>query len=142
MLYLLRFDGFVKLGWTKHWETRAMRGFWHLKHPPELCGKLDDYKVIKLFEGGTEEFEKSIHKSMDGIGEFYPETTLLKLLEMMQGFDEALIPLNIRCHGVKQACCGGRTHECFNCSKIFKRSEHLARHVRNVHNKKMISVTI
>ena len=112
-----------------------MRGFWHLKHPSQLCEKLDDYKIIKLFEGGTEELEKSMHNSMDEIGEFYLKTTLPKLLEMMQGFDEASIPAQLRCHGVKQACCGGRTHECFNCSKIFSRSEHLARHVRNVHNK-------
>ena len=136
MLYLLKFGSFVKFGWAKRWEQRAARGFWHLKHPPELCGKLDDYEIIKLFEGGTEEFEKSVHKSLDGVGEFYPETLLPKLLDILVDFVEAPIPLFSRCQLVeKQSCCGGKQHRCFNCDKVFKRSDKLWQHVKNIHIK-------
>ena len=128
MLYLLQFEGFVKFGWAKRWPQRAMRGFWHLKHPPELCGKLDNYEIIKLFEGGSEEFEKSVHKSFKGVGEFYPETLLPKLLEMLTDFEESPIPFTPKCQlVVKKACCGGTKHVCFGCSTTFSRREHLMR---------------
>ena len=135
MLYLLRFDGWVKFGWCERWEFRAQRGFWHLKHPPPLCNKLEDYKVVKLYVGGSKEFEKAVHKSTEGgVGEFYPEASLPSLLEKLAGLEEVPIPPTPACRiVVKKACCGGTKHVCFGCGTKFSRKEHLTRHVRNIH---------
>ena len=139
MIYILQFRDFIKLGWTINWPQRAKRGFWHLKHPPELCGKLNDYKVIHLFEGGNHELEKALHESLQGVGEFYKESQLSHILHCVRAHNlhEVETPAYSRCEVIiKQACCGGKTHTCFNCDRTFKRSEHLWRHIKNIHKKK------
>ena len=141
MIYLLQFEGYIKLGWTKEWEHRAARGFWHLRHPPQLCGKLDDYEIIHIFAGGSEDLEKTLHRELQGIGEFYPENDLEKILTLLRTqpeLEEKPIPTEKQnCTKiVKQACCGGKTHRCFNCDKSFSRFEHLSRHFKKVHLKR------
>ena len=141
MLYILKLEGgFVKVGYTKQFETRAKRGYWHCKHPTELCERLDDYELIHLYEC-TEAIEKKIHLSLhERIGEFYKEEHLKKIIDMIHEYKLQELPFPVfltKCQNiVKQACCGGKMHQCYNCEKVFKRSEHLYRHVRNVHGKK------
>ena len=139
MLYILQFRDFIKLGWTTNWPQRARRGFWHVVYPPELCGKLNQYEVIHMFEGGSQELEKALHKSLRGVGEFYTETQLSHILQSIRehNLQEVETPAYSSCEVIiKQACCGGKTHTCFNCDRTFKRSEHLWRHIKNIHKKK------
>ena len=37
MLYLLDFGSHFKFGVAANLRARVARGFWHNKHPPELC---------------------------------------------------------------------------------------------------------
>ena len=138
-VYVLKFPGFIKIGWTTDWIQRASRGFWHLKHPTDLCDKLDEYEVICCFEG-SKDFEMGFHRRQrNGIGEFYPEEDAEQILATLRGeLQEIRLPTDFpKCRDVvKQACCGGRTQRCFRCDKIFKRSEHLARHIQKVHLKR------
>ena len=136
MIYVLQFKGWVKFGWALDWPRRGRRGFWHLRHPPELCGKLEEYEVVRVFRGGSEELEKSLHRSLEGrVGEFHPERDLVAILEALEHL-EVEDGAWERCERVvKQACCGGTVHRCFGCDMKFSRREHLVRHVRNIHNK-------
>ena len=135
MIYVLQFKGWVKFGWALDWPRRALRGFWHLRHPPELCKKLDEYEVVALFEGGSEELEKNLHRSLGcRVGEFHPETDLAAILEALNHLPRMAERSWERCNRVvKQRCCGGTAHKCFGCDLPFSRREHLMRHVRNIH---------
>ena len=139
MIYVLQFEkGWIKFGWARSWQQRALRGFWHLKHPPALCGKLDNYTVVSLFRGGTEEEEKSLHRSFEGrVGEFHPAKDLPAILDALGHLEVEAVADSLQCDRVvKQACCGGTVHKCFRCDMKFSRREHLERHVRNKHRKR------
>jgi len=92
-----------------------------------------------MFEGGSQELEKALHKSLRGVGEFYTETQLSHILQSIRkhNLQEVETPVYSNCEVIiKQACCGGKTHTCFNCDRTFKRSEHLWRHIKTIHKKK------
>ena len=145
MIYVLQFEKWVKFGYCKCWHRRALRGFWHLKHPTTkkwgasgLCKKLDSYKLVRLFKTGTKEFEKRLHKSFEGrVGEFHPAKDLPAILDALGHLEVEAVADSPRCDRViKQACCGGTVHKCFRCDMKFSRREHLARHVANKHRKR------
>ena len=73
VIYIFSFgEAWVKMGYASQgpWRRKA-QGFWHLKHPPELCGRLDECKLLRLWSGSLE-LEQALHKVLGAdCGEFY-----------------------------------------------------------------------
>ena len=112
VLYLFGFDGFVKLGVARCIHERLQRGFWHNRHPTELCNKLGDPILLRLWDGDYA-IEQAIHAYLQSdSGEFYPEERTEEIVEFV---DNILQPLplptipKISCKPVKRSCCLGRT---------------------------------
>ena len=154
MIYVLRFGQWVKVGWTDCFPQRALKGFWDNKHPktrhPDgtddwgdlgLCFKLDDYEVIKLFEGGSKKFEEKLNKAVPGVGEFHLEVFSLPwILEALQHLEELPPPGKIECERPeRKPCCGGPLHRCFACEppREFAGKKHLVRHMANKKHRKL-----
>ena len=93
-IYLFDFgDAWVKLGYAaKGPYERKARGFWHLQHPPDLCLRLDECRLLRLWSGSFE-LEKALHKVMVGdCGEFYRAE---RLPEIVAFLGNALEPLEL-----------------------------------------------
>jgi hypothetical protein len=112
LLYLFSFDGWVKLGVASCPYQRLQRGFWHCVHPPALCGKLDQAKLMRLWAGDYA-IEQALHAALlPDCGEFYPADHTEEIITFL---DHVLEPLPLPppqkvqcCKPVKRACCLGR----------------------------------
>ena len=65
MIYIFAFGAsWVKMGYTGRgpYERRQF-GFWHNRHPPALCGRLDQCELVALF-AGDEPTEKALHAAL------------------------------------------------------------------------------
>ena len=62
-IYIFAFgDAWVKLGFaSKGPYARKAQGFWHLRHPPELCKRLDQRQLLHLWSGSFE-LEQALRK--------------------------------------------------------------------------------
>ena len=117
MLYLFGFPGgFWKLGYTSKLRERQARGFWHNAHPPELCGRLGEPKLLGYWEG-TWELEQALHSlfraERGGRGEFYdgepPLDFLRNVLEPLEAPPEIPgVPPEAALPPRLSACCGGK----------------------------------
>ena len=84
-IYVLRFEGYVKLGFAHNVGQRVADGFWSNSHPRALCNKLskDDCTLIAQFEGTEQEeielqtqFNQGVLLRNDGANEFYDSLEL------------------------------------------------------------------
>ena len=114
VLYLFGFGGkFVKFGVASCLQERLTRGFWHNKHPKELCNELGDPILLRLWDGDLK-IEQALHAYLHSeYGEFYPAERTNELTEFIDNILEPLplppIPKKITCcKPVKRACCLGR----------------------------------
>ena len=147
MIYVLRFGQWVKVGWSDFFPRRALKGFWDNVHPKSaewgdlgLCYKLDEYEVIKLFDGGSKAFEEKLNKAVPGVGEFHLEVFSLPwILEALQHLEELPPPGKIECERPeRKPCCGGPVHRCFACEppREFAGKKQLVRHMANKKHRK------
>ena len=126
MIYVFAFPGFFKIGYASCPYRRKAMGFWHNKHPSELCGRLDQCTLIHLFEGAIE-LEEALHKVLQGgkkVTEFYGNE---RLPDVLQFLSHVLEPLPLPADPGLQPwapklkpCCGG-------CNRGFQRDEHARR---------------
>ena len=104
-------------------------------------GKLDDYEVIKLFDGGSKKFEEKLNKAVPGVGEFHLEVFSLPwILDALQHLKELPLPGKIECERPeRKPCCGGTLHRCFACEppREFAGKKHLVRHMANKKHRKL-----
>ena len=114
VVYIFEFAaGWIKMGWAARCPyIRYDRGFWYNIHPEELCGRLDEARLIRLFEG-DEAIEKALHAAMGpDVGEFYAPGRLAEVVGLLE---LALHPLPLPTPRpavrtqpvVKRVCCGG-----------------------------------
>ena len=134
MIYILKFDRWVKVGFTKQdWTSRAAKGFWNNKHPPELCGKLDQYTIIAAFEEDDIVMEQIIHKDLlqGGVGEFYKEEALPDILALLRNLlHETRAAQAYRSRPKEmRPCCSGCAFVCHICCKSFSRNDKLRNHM-------------
>ena len=137
VLYLFDFGEFVKLGVAGCLQKRIARGFWHNRHPEELCNKLDDPILLRLWDGDWK-IEQALHdylrfeygefspaeraeeeKSKDK-NEFYRAEHTKEITEfidtVLQPLPLPLMPKITCCKPVKRNCClerslDGKTRE-------------------------------
>ena len=114
VVYVFEFPGsWFKVGYTAHCPYQRLdRGFWGNIHPPELCGRLDDARLLYLFED-DEATEKALHSALaPDIGEFYGPGHLVEVVGLLE---LVLHPLPLPTPRpavrtqpvVKRVCCGG-----------------------------------
>ena len=111
VLYIFEFPAYVKLGLAKRCPyERLQRGFWHNRHPPELCNRLDDVRLLHMFEGGLAE-EQALHSALGPCcGEFYASHRLPELLSLIRCMLEELPlppepPVRLTPDHMKSGCC-------------------------------------
>ena len=84
-LYVLKFEGYVKLGFAQNVAQRVADGFWSNSHPRALCNKLskEHCTLIAQYEGIEEEeiqlqtqFNEGALLRNDGANEFYENLEL------------------------------------------------------------------
>ena len=146
MLYIFDVLGedWIKIGFTAQLDPwiRIANGFWTNIHPVELCGKLgpENLNLIFLFEGNVklEAVIKSLFPPV--IGEFWYKDRLDEIVGMLRLMTEELKiptrPLLLDISGERLPCCGGEIQQCSECGKTFKRQDKLARHKKEVHEKR------
>jgi len=61
-LYLVRYEGYLKLGWSSQPFQRIANGFWDNVHPSALCGKLGpEHAEILGIWAGSKAQEQTLH---------------------------------------------------------------------------------
>ena len=90
-IYVFDFGPFVKLGWTRPGPyERLATGFWHVKHPPVLCERLDQCELLHLWEGCLE-LEQALHELLlPDCGEFYRRGRLPEIVSFLANVLEPL----------------------------------------------------
>ena len=155
-IYVFGFgDAWVKLGYASQGPyRRKSQGFWHARHPPELCGRLDDCKLLHLWSGSLE-LEQALHKVLvPDCGEFYRAERLPDILDFLGNVLEPLVlpedpgleqctPRILNCcvperrhpdfrreeHGCRSYATKGRTAPCRLCgAAVSIRSDKLKQH--------------
>ena len=157
-VYLFAFDAWVKLGFAaKGPFERKAQDFWHLQHPPELCGRLDDCRLLHLWSGCLE-LEQALHKVLvPDCGEFYRAERLPEILDFLGNVLEPLVlpedpgleqwtPRMLNCcvperrhpdfrreeHGCRSFLTKGKTAPCRLCGAVVSvRSDKLKQHQRS-----------
>ena len=114
VVYVFEFPGnWFKMGY--HWRCpyeRLDRGFWWNLHPDDLCGRLDDTRLLYLFKG-DQATEKALHSALKAdIGEFYAPGRLAEVVGLLKlTLDPLPLPPPrppVRTQPVvKRVCCGG-----------------------------------
>ena len=112
VIYIFQFPaGWVKMGVAKHCPSQRLeRGFWNNRHPPELCNRLDEVRLLHLFEGGVAE-ELALHAALvPDCGEFYLERRLPEIVHRIQLTQAELILPQVRYpvpaqDRMKSGCC-------------------------------------
>ena len=114
VIYIFEFPcNWFKMGYASRCPYRRLdRGFWYNIHPQDLCHRLDDVRLLYLFEG-DEATEIALRSALGpDIGEFY---TMGRLAEVVGLLQRTLGPLPlppprppVRTEPVvKRVCCGG-----------------------------------
>ena len=145
MLYIFECLGkdWIKIGFTSQHDPwiRITNGFWTNIHPPDLCGLLapENLNLIFLFDGDRQ--MESVFKSLfpPDCGEFWHKNRLEEIVSMLRLMTEerSIPPRPVLVEtGEKLPCCGGTTHKCYTCGRIFKREHKLWQHKREVHEKR------
>ena len=161
VVYIFGFAGYVKLGVARRCPyERLQLGFWHDRHPAELCNRLDDCVLLHLFAGGLAD-EQALHSAFGSdCGEFYKSERLPEMLSLMRCMLEELplppprptvsAPLHVkgRCcraaaglpadsacnradHNARSLATKGQTRPCPRCGKeVSVRSDKLKQHQR------------
>ena len=66
-IYIFDFGRWIKLGYATHGPyVQRASGFWHLQHPQELCGQLDQCQLIQLWSGTLEQ-EQALQQARDQV---------------------------------------------------------------------------
>ncbi len=125
MLYIFDFGPYFKLGFAGRCPyQRQSDGFWHNKHPAVLCHRLDQCRLIHLWEGSLD-LEQALHNALiPDCGEFFLAARLPEVLSFLVLVleplplpeDPQLKPRTPR----KKRCCG-------RDDDGFERADHAAR---------------
>ena len=83
MIYLVSFSSHFKVGYASNMAGRMGRGFWHNLHPPQLCGRLDEFVLDYVFKGSLE-IEKALHAALQpDVGEFYASSRFQEVSQFL-----------------------------------------------------------
>ena len=155
-IYIFGFgDAWVKMGYaSKGPYVRKSMGFWHVAHPPELCGRLDDCRLLHLWSGSLP-LEQALHQVLaPDCGEFYRAERLPEILAFLGNALESLVlpvdpglepwpPRKLNCcdperrhpdfrreeHGCRSYATKGRTAPCDLCGTVVSiRADKLKQH--------------
>ena len=72
MIYIVIFEPcYFKVGACADIYGRLTQGYWMNVHPSMLCGRLDNFRLYKLFRGDLD-CERAVHAILcPVVGEFY-----------------------------------------------------------------------
>ena len=125
VIYIFNFGSYFKVGYAAVCPyQRLALGYWHCKHPRELCGQLERCSLLCLYAGSLA-LEQAVHAALGpDCGEFYLAARLPEVLHFLALVLEPL-PLPEDPQLTPQTpklkpCCGGSRHG-------FQRLEHASR---------------
>ena len=111
MIYIVIFEPcYFKVGACAEIYGRLTQGYWMNVHPPMLCGRLDNFRLYKLFRGDLD-CERAVHTILcPAVGEFYELERLWLVVHILEFFLEPMVtpvlnmPMPLRRQ--RRVCCG------------------------------------